>query len=204
MDRRTLIIGAAGGAALAGASGTGALAMADDGQTIWSNGGSPAIGVKWAFSIAIFFKERVAINSGEGRRRVFVPAVGGDVFGPRLQGRVIPYGGADYASGGALDAHYVLEANDGALIYIHNRGYMTRLGPQGPDRPPAPPRKPGEPIDQSFEAPPDSAVPLRMRLTPSFDAPEGPHSWLASTLIVGHGQRYQGPDHTIFTYYEVL
>jgi hypothetical protein len=201
IDRRTMIL-AAGGAALAG--GAPAASAAAEPGVILSQGGDPSIALRWAFSIAIFFNQRIAINSGDGRRRVFVPAIGGDVFGPRLQGRVVPYGGADYGTNHGLDAHYVLEASDGGLIYIRNRGYMTHLGPPGPDRVSPPPRKPGAPPDQSFVAPPDSQVPLRMRLTPTFDAPEGPHAWLARTLIVGHGQRFMGPDHTIFTYYEVL
>jgi hypothetical protein len=37
-----------------------------------------------------------------------------------------------------------------------------------------------------------------------FDTPEGPHDWLTRTVILGTGRRYGNPDHTIFTYYEVL
>ena len=65
-----------------------------------------------------------------GRRRI-IAITGGRFSGARLSGRVLP-GGADWqvirSDGVAdLDARYTLETNDGALIYVHNRGY--RHGP---------------------------------------------------------------------------
>ena len=164
--------------------------------------GVPDLKLRWAFCLSIFFKERVRIQSDQGR--VFVPCAGGEIWGPRLQGRVVPYSGADYAGGHGLDATYALEASDGALILIDNHGYMKRLDGRKTPRPAPVPRTPGQPFDQNFDAPPDAAVPLRMRLMPVFDAPEGAHGWMNRTVFVGHGGRYQNPDHTIFTYYEVL
>jgi len=206
LDRRSLIIGASGVAAAAAGGSAAEAAAANASPIVTSTGASPAMRIRWAFSVSIFFKERIRITSNS--RRVFVPAMGGDVWGPRLNGKVVPYGGADYAGGQGLDAHYALQADNGQMIYINNRGFMTPQRAPGalPPPPPAPPppRKPGEPINQSFEAPADSQVPLKMRLTPFFDAPNGPHAWMSRTLFVGHGQRFQGPDHTIFTYYEVL
>lgn len=163
----------------------------------------PRIQTRYAFSVSIFFSERVRINSRNGR--AFVPVVGGEVYGPRLQGRVVPYGGADYAGGGMLDAHYMLQATDGTMIYINNRGFMKQLREGPPEPIPARvPRKPGTPVDQRMKGTALADVPLRMRLTPTFDAPRGPHEWLTRTLFVGHGARYVNPDHTIFTYYEVV
>jgi hypothetical protein len=207
IDRRVLIAGAgAVGSLAAGSAALSQSVSAPSGPVIRSRGDATPMSVRWAFSISIFFKERIGITSSA--HRAFVPVVGGEIWGPRLTGRVAPYGGADYAGANGLDAHYTLEANDGALIYIHNRGYMTPVrnpgDPPPPPRAAPPPRKPGEPIDQTFVAPADSERPLRMRLTPFFDAPDGPHAWMTRSLFVGHGQRYQGPDHTIFTYYEVL
>jgi hypothetical protein len=66
-----------------------------------------------------------------GRRRI-IGITGGRFSGAKLSGRVLP-GGADWqvirADGVAdLDARYTLETDDGALIYVRNRGY--RHGPQ--------------------------------------------------------------------------
>lgn len=205
MDRRMMLLGAAG---LAGAAALPAAASAQDADTLGATRalppppGVPEMRLRYAFSVSVFFKERVKIQSYAGR--VFVPVIGGEVWGPRLQGRIVPYGGADYAGAHGLDATYVIEASDGALIHINNFGYMKRLDGKVAPRPLLRPRAPGEVPDQNFVAPADSQVPLRMRLAPVFDAPEGPHGWLSRTVIVGHGGRYTNPDHTLFTYYEVL
>ncbi|MBO9581007.1 MAG: DUF3237 domain-containing protein [Sphingobium sp.] len=164
------------------------------------------VSYRWAFSVSVFFKERIMIEAPF--KRAFVPTIGGDIWGPRLQGKVVPYGGADFGGGGGpLDAHYMFEASDGHQIYINNRGYMRRV-----DWDPAtaldrrlPPREADAPINQDFIAPPDNQVPLRMRTSPFFDAPkDSPHDWLNHTLIIGHGLRRTDPDRTVFTYYEVL
>ena len=67
---------------------------------------------------------------GRGGRRI-VPITGGEFFGPRLRGQVIP-GGADWqivrTDGVAeLEARYTLETDDGALIYVRN--HALRHGP---------------------------------------------------------------------------
>ena len=56
----------------------------------------------------------------------------------------------------------------------------------------------------SFAAAANVPVPMRVRPAPLFDAPIGRHDWLSRTIIVGHAQRHSDPDHTLFTYYEVL
>jgi Protein of unknown function (DUF3237) len=67
---------------------------------------------------------------GKGGRRI-VPITGGEFFGPRLRGKVVP-GGADWqiirTDGVAeLEARYTLETDDGALIYVRN--HALRHGP---------------------------------------------------------------------------
>ena len=151
----------------------------------------PKIELAYAFSVSIFFQERIRIDSPRGR--VFVPAVSGEVWGPRLQGKVVPRSGADFASGGMLDAHYMLEAADGAPIYIHNRGFIR------PHDGAPPPEAMSTNSGAWF-----ADMPLYFRLAPVFDTPEGPHDWLTRAVILGTGRRYGSPDHTVFTYYEVL
>jgi hypothetical protein len=202
IDRRSLLLVAGGVAAAACATVPPSEPQARRPEPNSLAGDIPVIGLRHAFSVSIFFEERITIGSVRGR--VFVPAVGGEVWGPRLQGRVVPYGGADFALGGLLDAHYMLEASDGALIYINNRGFMKAIGVPPAARPAPAPLAPGETLDQRMQGAALADVPLRMRLTPTFDAPEGPHDWMNRILFVGHGARFMNPDHTIFTYYEVL
>ena len=86
--------------------------------------------IEFVFQIRIDFKERVRLLpvTPQGTR-TWVPPVSGTVSGPRLNGRVVPYSGGDYARGRPdgvleLEAHYMIEAGDGAHIYIHNTGYL--------------------------------------------------------------------------------
>jgi hypothetical protein len=139
-------------------------------------------------------------------RRVFGPLPGGGnqgytsvktgvVEGPRLTGRVLDYSGADWAlvrTDGVveLNAHYLLEASDGTLIYIRNLGYVYGAAPPVPGAGAA-----------AAATPPRTSY---FRCTPYFRAPQGPHEWLNRTVIVGGGERRTNPDHSLFRYYAVL
>ena len=112
-----------------------------------------------------------------GRRRI-IAITGGRFSGARLSGRVLP-GGADWqvirSDGVAdLDARYTLETNDGALIYVHNRGYrhappdvMKRL-------------LAGEDVDPAL---------YYMRTTPFFETGDERYAWLNRIICVGTGAR---------------
>lgn len=124
-------------------------------------------------------------------RRGFVSIAGGDVYGPKLQGKVVPNSGGDWPlmwSSGLIDfeAHYMLEAEDGTPIYIHNRG-IAYSSPETVRKIEA-----GEPVA------PDETY---LRITPRFEAPAGAHEWLNRTIFVGTAER-QGNE-TQFEYYAV-
>ncbi|HEY4710033.1 MAG TPA: DUF3237 domain-containing protein [Candidatus Acidoferrales bacterium] len=146
------------------------------------------IKLEYVFQIRIDFSERVSFQTPTGRR-AYVPAVSGVIEGPRLQGRVVPHSGADFAANGRLNAHYMLQASDGAMIYINNTGYLYAADNKPIDR-----NDPSWGGDREFY----------FRLTPVFDTPVGPHDWLTRTVILGTGKRHANPDNTIFTYYAVL
>jgi hypothetical protein len=149
---------------------------------VFYDGPSPDIkvGLRWAFSATVFFADRVMINSPAPRG--YTSVGGGEIWGPRLQGRVLPHSGADYYKT-TFNTFYMFQASDGALIFIHNRGTMRRFQ----------------------DSPEPGAAPLtRFRATPVFTAPAGPHEWMNRTVFVAHAQRQSNPDHTVFTYYEVL
>jgi len=153
----------------------------------------PELRTEFAFQIRIDFRERVMFGETPRGGRGYVPPVGGWIDGPRLKGKVVGHSGADWAlvrPDGVLElnAHYMLEAEDGTPIYIQNRGYLYRHDGAGKVRP----------------GPGDVAIPTYFAITPTFDVPKGPHDWLARTIIVGTGVRHADPDHTIFTYYTVL
>ena len=155
----------------------------------------PKVGLRWAFSATVFFADRVMIGSPAPRG--YTSVGGGEVWGPRLQGRVLPASGADYYKT-TFNTYYMYEASDGALIFIHNRGTMRRFQMPQPGKPLVPVANSGPP------APGDPPVYTRFRATPVFTAPDGPHAWMNNTVFVANCQRRDNPDHTVFTYYEVL
>jgi hypothetical protein len=125
-----------------------------------------------------------------GGSQGYTPCADGQIYGPRLSGRVVPDSGADYADVRGdgtivINSHYLLEADDGTKIYINNRGYLI----------PAP--KVGARVSHG------TPQPAYFRFTPTFVVPAGPHEWLGKTLFVGAGERRSDPDHSIFTYYAV-
>ena len=146
------------------------------------------IKLEYVFQVRIDFKERISFEGPNGRR-AYVPAISGVIEGPRLQGIVVPRSGADYAGHGRLNAHYMLQASDGTMIYINNTGYLYA--------------KDGKPLDRNDPTWGGDRE-FYFRCTPVFDTPVGPHDWLTRTVIVGTGKRHANPDHTIFTYYAVL
>jgi len=116
-------------------------------------------------------------DTPQGRRRI-IGITGGRFSGERLSGRVLP-GGADWqvirADGVAdLDARYTLETEDGALIYVRNRG--LRHGPP-------------EVLRQLAAG--EAADPARyyMRTTPLFETGDARYAWLNRIVCVATGAR---------------
>ena len=142
-----------------------------------------------AFDIRINFKDRWMwgpIHPG-GPSHGYTSVLDGLVEGPKLNGKVVEVSGADWPvvrGDGVveLNAHYMLEADDGAKIYIRNMGYVYGYRPASE----------GQPERAGY-----------FRCTPYFRAPDGPHEWLNRTVVIGGGERHtdeQG-DYTIFRYW---
>ena len=136
----------------------------------------PVIDHTYAFSMRIDSAGRLEFQ-GEMRSRAFEPASGGEIWGPKLQGRVVPQSGADFASNGLSDSHLMLQASDGTWIYMNLVGYEH-----------------AETADGS----------PYFRVTPYFDTPAGSWAWLAKTVFVGIGERHHNPAHTLIHFHEVL
>lgn len=152
-----------------------------------------------AFDIRINFDRRWVVGPFAGGLRHGYTSIGegSTVDGPLLSGKLVDYSGADWPAmrpDGVveLNAHYMIEAADGALIYIQNRGYVHG------------------PVRSSQQAPEeDPAIAPYFRCTPYFRAPDGPHEWLNRTVIVGIGVRRpklsdaDEPDHSLFRYFAI-
>lgn len=128
-------------------------------------------------------------TSAVGRRRV-IPVLGGRVTGPRLKGRVLP-GANDYQiirSDGVLElqARYVIETDDGALIYVENTGMRDGaadvLARQAA----------GEWVDPSL---------IYFRTVPRFETAAPAYQWLMRRIFVCAGARF--PTEVRIAFYEV-
>ena len=151
-----------------------------------------AAGLTFAFEMRVNFRpERCTIGPlAGGGTKGYTPCADGTIYGPMLQGRVIPDSGADFADVRGdgvivIKSHYMLEADDGTKIYINNNGYLVPAPAEG-----------GEIIAGVKQ-------PAYFRFNPTFVVPAGPHEWMGRTVFVGAGQRRTNPDHSIFTYYAV-
>jgi hypothetical protein len=121
--------------------------------------------------------------TGAGRGAVYLDD--GVIEGPMLNGRALGNTGGDYAlfrPDGVLsfDARYMLETDDGALILMHNRGYLWGR------RPDVMPRI----REWIFNNGPD--VPFEdyyLRACPTFECSAGRYDWLMRHVIVGVGER---------------
>jgi hypothetical protein len=154
----------------------------------------PAPGLVYAFTIAIeLVPVRWIAPTAMGDTRGVVMAASGTVSGPKLSGRVIPMSGGDYAlqrPNGVIDfdARYVLEADDGATIYVQNRGYRWA--------------RTAEIAEKMAQRQHVDAADYYMRVSPRFEAPAGPHEWLTKHVFVGIAEKL--PTSNCIHYFQVL
>jgi hypothetical protein len=151
----------------------------------------PALQTKYVFSLAIRIGAPiVAGDLGHGVRRI-IPILGGEVRGEGMRGTIFPYG-ADFQTirpNGLteLEAKYVFEMDDGAIVYIENIG--IRFGPkQQLDRIAG-----GEIVDPAL---------IYFRSVPKFETGAAKYRWLMENLFVGVGARH--PDRVEIEVHQVL
>lgn len=116
-------------------------------------------------------------TSDLGKRRI-IPITGGHFDGARLKGRILN-NGADWqvvtADGLAIiDTRYLLQTDDGALIYLQTQGY--RYGPPDVMAEVAS----GKPVDPSR---------YTFRVTLRFETAAPAYAWLNRAVAVGSAMR---------------
>jgi hypothetical protein len=142
--------------------------------------------LRFAFEIEVEVGDPLDFGPTQAGHRRVIPIAGGIVSGPKLRGRVVP-GGADWQilrpDGTAdLDARYTIQAEDGALIYVVNRGIR-----HGPPEILARLNR-GERVDPAS---------YYFRSSASFETSAPDHAWLTRA-----GERY--PDKVVIRFWELL
>ena len=135
-------------------------------------------------TLEFLFEENVLLEPAQelgvttyGNRRI-INIVGGTFEGPRLKGKILS-GGADWQTvreDGTADlvAQYTLQTDDGALIYIVNKG-VRHASPEVLER-----MKNGENVDPSE---------YYMRTAATFETSHEKYKWLNKVIAVASGAR---------------
>ena len=129
-------------------------------------------------------------DTGTGTRKI-IPLLGGEFKGPAIQGKVLD-GGFDWQlikhNGIAdVDARYVLETDDGVLIYLSNKG--LRIASENVLQQLAN----GEKVD---------AGKYYFRTVPSFETSGDKYKWLMQSVFIAKGIR--NPGNVVIQVWKVL
>jgi hypothetical protein len=152
---------------------------------------TPVLQTKCVFTITARIGEVVTVGEiGHGVRRI-VPIIGGEVRGEKVNGKVCPFG-ADFQIIRPnelieLEAKYAFETDDGALVYVENKGIrfgrvdlLQKL-------------KRGEAVDPAL---------IYCRTVPKFETGAGNYRWLMEHIFVGSAVRH--PDRVIIDVHQVM
>ena len=151
---------------------------------------TPQLATKYVFTITAHIGGVTSAGDiGHGVRRI-IPIIGGEVRGD-ITGKVCPFG-ADFQVIRPnelieLEARYAFETDDGATVYVENRG--IRFGPvellQKLRR--------GEAVDPKL---------IYFRTVPRFETGHEKYRWLMENLFIGVGARH--PDRVEIDVHQVL
>jgi len=151
----------------------------------------PALRARYVFTITAHVGGVTSAgDTGTGVRRI-IPIVGGEVRGKDVNGKVCPLG-ADFQIIRPnqlieLEAKYAIETDDGAVIYVENKG--IRFGPvdllKKLNR--------GEAVDPKL---------IYFRTVPKFETGAEKYRWLMQSLFVGSAAR--DADRVVIDVHQVL
>jgi hypothetical protein len=151
----------------------------------------PALQTRYVFTItARIGGVTSAGDIGIGVRRI-IPITGGEVKGRDVNGKVLPFG-ADFQIIRPnelieLEAKYAIETDDGAVIYVENKG--IRFGPVELLRR----LNRGEAVDPGL---------IYFRTVPKFETGAEKYRWLMESLFVGSAARHT--DRVVLDVHRVL
>jgi hypothetical protein len=151
----------------------------------------PALQTRYVFTITAHVGSVTSAGDiGTGVRRI-IPITGGAVKGRDVNGKVCAFG-ADFQIIRPnelieLEAKYAFQTDDGAVIYVENRG--IRFGPvELLQR-----LKRGEPVDPGL---------IYFRTVPKFETGDEKYRWLMESLFVGSAARHA--DRVVIDVHQVL
>jgi hypothetical protein len=152
---------------------------------------TPVIQTRYVFTLTVDIGEvATAGETGHGVRRI-IPIIGGTVKGDDINGKVCPFG-ADFQIIRPnelieLEAKYAFETDDGAVVYVENKG--LRFGPVDLLQK----LKRGEPVDPKL---------IYFRTVPKFETGAEKYRWLMENLFIASAARHA--DRVVIDVHQVL
>jgi Protein of unknown function (DUF3237) len=152
---------------------------------------TPVLQTRYVFTITAHIGDvTTAGETGHGVRRI-IPITGGTVKGVGVNGKVCAFG-ADFQIIRPnelieLEAKYAFETDDGAVIYVENKG--LRFGPVDLLQK----LKRGEPVDPKL---------IYFRTVPKFETGHEKYRWLMENLFIGSAARHA--DRVVIDVHQVL
>ena len=151
---------------------------------------APTLETRYVFTITARIAEvTTAGEIGHGVRRI-IPIIGGEVRG-EINGKVLPFG-ADFQIIRPnelieLEAKYAFETDDGAVVYVENKG--IRFGPVELLQK----LKRNEPVDPQL---------IYCRTVPKFETGAEKYRWLMERLFVASAARHA--DRVVIDVHQVM
>jgi len=152
---------------------------------------TPVLGTRYVFTITARIGGVTTVgDTGHGVRRI-IPILGGEVRGENVNGKVCAFG-ADFQIIRPnelieLEAKYAFETDDGAPVYVENKG--IRFGPAELLQK----LKRNEPVDPKL---------IYFRTVPRFETGHAKYRWLMESLFVASAARHA--DRVIIDVHQVL
>jgi hypothetical protein len=152
---------------------------------------TPELKTRYVFTLTVAIGAvTTAGETGHGVRRI-IPITGGTVKGEGINGKICAFG-ADFQVIRPnelieLEAKYAFETDDGAVIYVENKG--LRFGPVDLLQK----LKRGEPVDPKL---------IYFRTVPKFETGHEKYRWLMENLFIGSAARHA--DRVIIDVHQVL
>ena len=146
---------------------------------------------RYVFTITARIAEVTSAGDiGTGVRRI-IPIIGGEVRGETVNGKVLPFG-ADFqiirpSELIELEAKYAFETDDGAVVYVENKG--IRFGPVDLLEK----LKRGEPVDPKL---------IYFRTVPKFETGAEKYRWLMEHIFIASAARHA--DRVVIDVHQVL
>ena len=152
---------------------------------------TPELKTRYVFTLTVEIGAvTTAGEIGHGVRRI-IPITGGTVKGEGINGKICAFG-ADFQIIRPnelieLEAKYAFETDDGAVIYVENKG--LRFGPVDLLQK----LKRGEPVDPKL---------IYFRTVPKFETGHEKYRWLMENLFIGSAARHA--DRVVIDVHQVL